>query len=40
LHLKNTQVFFGKTADYLQTDAGKAFIGQSLSGGNGGEGND
>jgi zinc transport system ATP-binding protein len=26
LHLKNSQVFFGKTADYLQTDAGKKFI--------------
>jgi zinc transport system ATP-binding protein len=27
LHLKNTQVFFGKTEDYLQSEAGKAFVG-------------
>jgi zinc transport system ATP-binding protein len=27
LHLQNTQVFFGKTEDYLRTDAGKAFVG-------------
>jgi len=27
LHLKTKQVFFGKTADYLQSSVGKAFVG-------------
>ncbi|MDR1131143.1 MAG: metal ABC transporter ATP-binding protein [Oscillospiraceae bacterium] len=27
LHLKNTQVFFGKTGDYLQSEVGKTFMG-------------
>ncbi len=27
LHLNNTQLFFGKTGDYLNSEAGKAFIG-------------
>jgi zinc transport system ATP-binding protein len=27
LHLKNEQVFFGKTADYLQSETGKSFAG-------------
>ena len=27
LHLKNEQVFFGSTKDYLQSEIGKAFIG-------------
>ena len=27
LHLKNTQVFFGSTEDYLQSEPGKAFLG-------------
>jgi len=26
LHLKNTQVFFGTTADYLQTESGRHFL--------------
>ena len=26
LHLKNTQVFFGNTADYLQTESGQHFL--------------
>jgi zinc transport system ATP-binding protein len=34
LHLKNTQLFFGRTEDYLYSEAGKAFIdGDHLSGG-------
>lgn len=28
LHLKNEQVFFGQTADYVKTHAGKNFIGE------------
>ncbi|MDR1892841.1 MAG: metal ABC transporter ATP-binding protein [Oscillospiraceae bacterium] len=40
LHLRNTQVFFGKAEDYLQTDAGKVFAGQSPSGGKVGETDD
>jgi zinc transport system ATP-binding protein len=35
LHLKNTQAFFGKTADYVQSSLGKRFIGSE-----GGERND
>jgi zinc transport system ATP-binding protein len=31
LHLKNTQAFFGRTADYLQTDVGKAFVEPEFS---------
>lgn len=27
LHLKNTQVFFGKTADYVQSDVSAGFLG-------------
>jgi zinc transport system ATP-binding protein len=27
LHLRNTQIFFGKTEDYTQSGAGKAFAG-------------
>jgi zinc transport system ATP-binding protein len=27
LHLKNRQVFFGRTADYLQSGAGQSFLG-------------
>ncbi|MDR1560061.1 MAG: ABC transporter ATP-binding protein [Clostridiales bacterium] len=27
LHLKNTQVFFGKTDDYIKSDVGKVFLG-------------
>jgi len=27
LHLKNTQVFFGKTEEYVKTNAGKGFLG-------------
>jgi len=30
LHLKNTQVFFGKTADYVKSHAGKIFIGEHI----------
>jgi len=33
LHLKNEQVFFGATADYLVSEAGKAFIGNQREGG-------
>jgi zinc transport system ATP-binding protein len=31
LHLKNMQVFFGTTEDYLRTDAGKAFVGKGYA---------
>ena len=27
LHLKNTQLFFGKTEDYIQTGVGRGFVG-------------
>jgi len=30
LHLKNTQVFFGKTADYTKSRAGRNFIGEHI----------
>jgi zinc transport system ATP-binding protein len=30
LHLKNEQVFFGTTKDYLKSDAGKTFIGGEM----------
>ena len=30
LHLQNTQVFFGKTEDYVKSYAGKNFIGEHL----------
>jgi len=30
LHLKNTQVFFGKTSDYVKSHVGKNFIGKNL----------
>jgi zinc transport system ATP-binding protein len=29
LHLKNTQVFFGNTADYVKSNIGKIFIGEN-----------
>jgi zinc transport system ATP-binding protein len=30
LHLKHTQVFFGKTSDYTSSETGRAFIGRTL----------
>ena len=31
LHLQNKPVFFGKTADYIESDAGKFFLGGHIS---------